>query len=840
MHKVWGYLVWIIALSMALGVEMSQSFIVLTTDKSEERLNVEVDKYHKIVNENDAIQKAQKQEDFMANVVKSEGIYILKVGPFKSGDALALVYLGLQSTFPQAFILEGFTEIKEAKPQIQIVEKEVIVEKEDQTLWIALFGLGIIGILSLFLSSDQLKNLGVKHQKMQDKQFEIEKKQTLLLEKMGEQIQTVALKNVNGEKKLLEESLESIGTEEIRNRIVELKKYDEDLLHTTYEMIDFLKIKSGNIVIKEEAFQLSTMLHKLTNSVASILRERKHSLTYDIKSDVSRYLMGDTVRIYQILHNMLLDVLENEEKSNVVLSIEVKKEEQIVFSIVNKDKFLTPSEMDNLFIPSSWEEMQATKKEFGFSVIKELIVNMKGDFIVTSDKKEGTHYELSLPYVKDLDNQSRKKELKKHLVGKKALVVDTNIKKTKILTYMLESFGVDVLFKSSDNLARFKPHMEGLDFIIIRADDVSQKVFNFFKNINEEFNLDIVVIHNIFESNRLAEMATRIADEELFSPLIIGDVEEVLNNLCLKTNKKKKETFKEELQNFKILDTVKVTRSDFQIFSNKKVLIVENNLVSQQVMSSILSASELTVYKVENGVAALIFLGEHPDIDLILMDIDMPLMDGYEATRMIRKNDALKDIPVVAVTGLGFYNEMEEMALSGMDACITKPFRVGQLYVALQRYLMKESKNDIPLHEQKMLEDKNEMVLDTQKGISYVRSEIFYKEIVSQILLALKNSDQLVRAMIDKGEMNKLHAFCIDSIGLGGTVGATRLVHLLNEMLIDISNKKESAKRDFVPMGKEEFIQIDDYTQTFMTQYILRYKEEWLTLEKEMERYLIG
>ncbi|MCK5677044.1 MAG: response regulator, partial [Flavobacteriaceae bacterium] len=354
---------------------------------------------------------------------------------------------------------------------------------------------------------------------------------------------------------------------------------------------------------------------------------------------MSRYLMGDTVRIYQILHNMLLDVLENEEKSNVVLSIEIRKETHVVFSIVNKSKFLSSDEIDRLFIPSSWEEMQITKKEFGFSVIKELIANMKGDFLVTSDKKSGTLYELSLPYVKDLDNKSRKKELKKHLVGKKALVVDTDIKKTEILTYILESFGIEVVFKSSDNLAKFKPHMEGLDFIIIKSEDVTQKVFNFFKNINEEFNLDIVVIHNIFESDHLTEMATRIANEELFSPLILGDVEEVLNNLCLRTNKKKKETFKEELQNFKILDTIKVTRSDFQIFKDKNVLIVENNLVSQQVMSSILSASDLNVYKVENGVAALIFLGERTDIDLILMDIDMPLMDGYEATRMIRKND---------------------------------------------------------------------------------------------------------------------------------------------------------------------------------------------------------
>ncbi len=338
MNKVWYYLIGIIVFSLTLWAGMSQNFIVLSVDKSEQKLVEDTKKYHALIEAKNLRNKVQGNEGLSTNVVESDGIYILKVGPFKSGDALALVYLGVRNIFPQAFILEDFVEAKVAKPQVKFIEKKVVIEKEDQTLWIALFGLGIIGIFALFLSSDQLKNLGLKHQKIQNKQAEIEKKQTLLLEKMGEKIQTVALKNVNGEKKLLEESLESIGTEEIRNRIVELKKYDEDLLRTTYEMIDFLKIKSGNIVIKEEAFQLSTMLHKLTNAVASILREKKHTLTYDIKSDVSRYLMGDTVRIYQILHNMLFDVLENEEKSNVVLGIEIRKETYVVFSIVNQIK----------------------------------------------------------------------------------------------------------------------------------------------------------------------------------------------------------------------------------------------------------------------------------------------------------------------------------------------------------------------------------------------------------------------------------------------------------------------------------------------------------------------
>ena len=834
MNKSLQYMLWMILSTVFIW---SESFIVLATDMSEENISKEQMVYNVSLDNNEVLKNLEKELLFETKIEKINNHYVLKVGPFKSGDALALVYLNMKNLFPKAFIVEEHKSVSKANSKIKIVEKTVEVEKEDQTLWIALFGLALIGIFALFLSSDQIRNLNKQHRKMQDRQEEIEKKQSLLLEKMGEKIQTVALKNVQGEKQLLAESFNNINIEEIKDRIHTLKRYDEELLRTTYEMIDFLKIKSGNIVIKEEPFQLSFMLHKLTNAIADTLREKHHTLIYNVHNDVSRYLMGDSERIYQILHNIIVDVLESSQESDVMLSIEIKKETDVVFSIMDKNKFLTDDEIETLFLPISWEELQESKKEFSFSVIKELIANMKGEFVVTSDKKKGTLYTLSLPYVKDLDNKSRKAELQKLLLNKKAMVVDTEIEKTKILINILDAFGMTVIFKTSESLAQFKPHIEGYDFIIIKAEDISQKVFDFFKNIDPSYSAKIIVIHNIFDLDKKSEMATHIANEELFAPLIPGDVEEILTNLCIKKETKKKETFKDELQNFNIVDIAKVTRDDFKIFKDKTVLIAENNAVSQQVMSSILSASNLTVYKVENGVEVLVFLRENPKVDLILMDIDMPLMDGYEATRLIRKSEQLKDIPVVAVTGLGFYHEQEDMVLSGMNACILKPYKVGQLYVALEKYLL----DDIE-HEAIIDNHKKDLVLDVDKGISYVRSEIFYKEIVSQVLLALKNSDVMVEEMIKEGDIYKLKAFCVDSVGLARTLGATHFVSLLTEMLIEMHHKTFYAnanKEDgYVLKEPETAIKVYDSIHTYMESYILRYKEEWKKLEYEMKTYL--
>jgi len=814
MIRVLHYIVWVIVLSIATFAQAPQNYIVLASSDSKNSVDLEKIKYEETIQSNPTLRQIEKQEKFEAKILQLDDQYMLKTGPFLSGDALALVYLEIQPIFPKAFIWEDQKSPKSVTPEIKY--KEVVVEKEDETLWTALFGLAIIGILALFLSSDQLKNLNKQHAKIQERQLEIEKKQSLILEKMGEKIQTAALKNVNNEKKILETSLEEIDKKEIKTQIGEMKKHDEHLLRTTYEMIDFLKIKSGNIVIKQEAFQLSNMLHKLTNAVADALKSHKHTLKYNIKNDVTRYLIGDTDRIFQVLHNLLADILSHKVQYEIILTIEIKNDENLVFTLENKNQYLSAEEIDKLFIPTSWEEVQNANKEFGFYVLNELISNMEGTFVIESTKRKGTVYEFALPYIQDVDSKSHKSDLQQILVSKKAMVVDKTEKDAEILIDILQSFSIEVEFRTSEHLATHKPNLSEIDFLIIKAEDISKKVFNFFKNIDKEHAVDIIVIHSIYEVDNSVEITSHISDAELFSPLIAGDVEEALKLLCIKKDKKRKDAIREELNHFRILDVAQVSREDFQKFTAKKILIVEDNLVSQQVMGTILAASNLEVHKVENGIQALHFLEEHDDIDLIFMDLDMPVMDGFEATKKIRQHYKHKDVPIVAVTGLGFNYEMEQMILAGINACIIKPFKVGQLYVALERYLEQDGLNKVTVEVNTPAYKETKSILNVSKGIAYVRSESFYREIVAQVGLALKNSENLVKEMIQKDQIDELRAFCVDAVGLSGTIGAESFVKLLNEMLYEMT-------------------ETDD---PFMSIYIKLYKDEWLKLDEELKRYL--
>ncbi|HIP29086.1 MAG TPA: response regulator [Sulfurovum sp.] len=783
----------------------AQSYIVLLSSDNQTNALQAAEKYKVILNKNETLKNIVMSLD----ISQSNKVNIVKVGPFSDVDVLTLSYLELRQSFPQSFI------INDPKVIVENVQEVKYVDKEDRNLWMALFGLGSIGIFALFMSSAQLKKLKKRHNKLKNKQKEIEKKQSLLLEKMGEKIQHAALTNVATETKLLSSPLETYNDQELKSQISNLKKYDEDLLRTTYEMIDFLKIKSGNIVVKQEAFQVSNMLHKLTNAIAPDLKDREYTLYYDISNEVTRYLIGDTNRIFQVLHNLLLDLIERRNYGEIVINIYIRDDEELVFLIKNEALFLSTEVIDTLFIPQSWEDAHYKHKEFGFYVLNELVDNMNGALDVESHEGKGTQYTLSLPYIHDLDNKSRKKELIKVLSSKKALVIDNDLYSAKILIDILGTFDIDVLFKSSENLETHRPDLEGIDFIILKSEDVSQKVSHFFKNLNKKESLDIIIIHNVFSENTGREEVSYIADAELYSPLIVGDVEEVLKQLYIRKARRKKDIRKEGLKDFKILDTVKVEIEDFAKFKDKTILMVEDNFVSQQVMSSILSASQLTILKAENGREALDILEEHLTVDLIFLDMNMPIIDGFDVTREIRKNNKYKKVPIVAVTGLGFNYEVEKMLLAGVDACIIKPYRFGQLYVALEKFLDPSSFSDSFIAKRIEIENQNTMVLDISKGLSYVRSESFYNEIVAQILLALRNSDTIVRGMIVKDEIDELRAFCVDALGLSATIGATGYVVLLKEMLMEM---------------KEEDV--------YLSQYIPKYKDKWLELEKEMKRFL--
>ena len=827
MNRIFNYLLWMIFFSVISAASLSpnSNSIAVTVSESNSTMTKALNKYNLLIAQDQTLSKLERKEDFHANILKQDNMYILKVGPFINSDTLTLVYLKIRDVFPQAFILENTVPQKVFVPKTKYVEKKVYIEKEDPTLWTALFGLGIIGIFALFLSSDQIKHIKMRHAKMQEKQKETEKRQNFILAKMGEKIHDAVIENLKSEEKILETSLKSKELVKIKDEIENIKKYDDDLLNTTYEMIDFLKIKSGNIPIHHEPFQLSMLLHKLTNAISGLLQKNNNTFYYDVKTNVTRYLVGDSLRIFQILHNVLSSSLEDEESisGKIVLTIKIdEKEKELLFNILNENQFLDRNEIDSLFVPSSWEDLQKTNKDLGFFVTNELVSQMDGKFVIESSQKKGTTYALRLPYIKDPQERSSKERLREILKGKNVHIIDDDTLNMETLKYILESFDVKVERELTSHFRQHKPKNADWDIVVLNSKDITPMHLEFFQQMRQTKGLKVILLHEIFESEDLADIALQITDAEIYSPVIPGDVEEVLFQIFLVP--KEPDTVMEEtgavpyehnLKTIKITEAPEVSREEFHKFAGRNILIAEDNFVNQKVMSSILSASNMHVYKAENGIRALEILKEH-EIDLILMDMSMPVMDGFAATRKIKEDPRLKDIPIIAVTGLGFNHEIERMGQAGVDACIVKPFKIGQLYTAMDRYLIEE---EIIAEKQESRADRyipDEEILDVRQGIVNAHNEIFYREILEEVKALLENSNEHFLSMISKRKFTELQVFSRDTLSLVETVGAVRLTKIFKEILVFLANKKGVSLEEYIPI----------------------YKKEWSRLKREMEHYL--
>lgn len=858
MNRLFYFLLLMIICSKISIAKSQQDYIVLTTSKSNSIIGRALDRYNKLFDKDKVLIDLKTKKNFQAKTMKKNGLYQLRIGPFSDSDALTLVYLKTKASFRAAFIEENTkhkevtslkpkspkikspkkdassieippkdtSHKKNTSPKIKYIDRKIFVEKEDPILWTALFGLAMIGIFALFLSSDQIKNLKSRHIKIQKRQNETEKRQNLLLAKMGEKIHNAVLKNIESESKILKESSEESVM--LKSEISNIKKYDDDLLKTTYEMIDFLKIKSGSIVIHREPFQLSNMLHKLTNSIYDPLKNNNSLLYYNIKTNIPRYLLGDSLRIFQVLHNILLSSIEDKDRKNnkIILSLGLDKQSELIFKITNNSQFFSQEEIDLLFLPSSWEDLQKTNKELGFFVTKELVSQMDGTFLIESNIKSGTTYELRLPYIKDKKEKSYKKQLKEILAEKKVLIIDNDLLNIRTIQYILESYGIKAKEESTADFEQHKPQKTDWDIIILNLKSITPVHVEFIKDLRQKNDLKVILMHKVLESGDLDDIALQIIDAKIYSPIIPGDIEEVLFQIFIaKQNKKtskneiRSTSQKQQTKTIKILENLPSRRrEDFRKFAGHNILIVEDNFVNQKVMSSILSSSDINIYKSENGLMALEVL-EKNDIDLILMDMSMPVMDGFMTTRKIKKEPRLKHIPVIAVTGLGFNHEIERMDEAGVDACIVKPFKIGQLYEAMNRYLAQNTKDEIKTKAQHVSSDyytPNKNILNVEQGIINAQDEIFYKEMLTDVKELLEKSDNYFISMISEDKLKELRTYCHDTLSLVDTIGAVQLTKIFKEISIFLRTNSGVSLGEYIPL----------------------YRKEWRKLKKEMEMYL--
>lgn len=680
------------------------------------------------------------------------------------------------------------------------VQASDTAEVETFWIWVALFVLALIGIGILYISSHQAHKVQQLHQKMFDKQLEMEKNQNLLLTNMSENIHNVAKQALARGDESLDQKLKPF-----KNKEEILSNVDNRLLDVTNDLIDFLRLKSKKITIVNEEFNINNVLNEVSGSVCSKFSGSTSELIFDIDKNIPRRIVGDSLHLGQILSSILEYLMDQTDMDEVKLEISMfdisEGQIELQFQFSDTGRGLSPEALEKLLAPY-YDESSGTYVGLGLFVANELVDMMGGELSLRSTEGRGNAFTLSLPFkAVDKSNRRMYRLPDRILMEKKVFIVDNNYNAALAIKKMFAYFRHEVKVLSYEEFMRNIPNLRSYDIVVLNESLFNIRLVEYFKKIKMGKELKIIALNSLLQSDKKS-FVNDIIDIHLFKPLNQERIFEMIVDLYdIKTSPYMKEERVDNIQSVKthktnILETKDVTQESFKDFAGKNILIVEDNFINQKVLINLLHLSDMSITIANNGQEAVDLVKESKvAFDLVLMDINMPVMDGYTATQMIRLNSKFDALPIVAFTALVLDSEIQKMFNSGINAFLSKPLNIGKLYTALSMYLTEIAVAKPIMQELKRVKHKEKITIydgiNIKEGIKYANnSEALYLEVLKEFSTAYGESGEVLAKLIREHRYEQVKMLCVDMRGLSGAIGAKDMHNLVNEILQQLLYKR--------------------------------------------------
>ncbi|MEY4588406.1 MAG: hypothetical protein RL497_482 [Pseudomonadota bacterium] len=497
----------------------------------------------------------------------------------------------------------------------------------------------------------------------------------------------------------------------------------EDLLIIINDILDFSKIEAGKLELDMRSFNINQLLEELMDRYASIAHSKNVELLCDSPLPPLA-IESDALRLGQVLTNLLSNAIKFTHEGEVVLRVNpINETEQRItlnFAVQDTGIGMSDEQMQKLFSAFSQADSSTTRQYGGTGLglaISQRIVNLMGSAItVTSKPGRGAKFEFALEFKKTAvyhypDHSAQLRTL--HL-----LVVDDNKTNLQILAAWLTDWQVYAHY--CESVAEARSYMESLhskqkiDAVItdwLMPKESGQALVEFIQYHPHYAKIPIF----IFSSAGLPVLLPQA--DSIFSlpkPVKQGDLFQMLLKLIGRNHS----TYANHPQEKFFAAPSHVLASATKKFSGH-VLLVEDNLVNQEVAIAMLRQLGISPRLAMHGEeAAHIFKEQH--FDLILMDCQMPIMDGFEVTQLIREYEqstGKKTTPIVALTANAIVGDKEHCLASGMDDYLSKPFDMDQLAIMLARWLPEKIAHDLAIVPARQLPSLDIKTLDTIRDI---------------------------------------------------------------------------------------------------------------------------
>jgi CheY-like chemotaxis protein len=731
-------------------------------------------------------------------------MYAVQIGPFVPDKRFAMMYLSVRSVFPDAVVIERIkpSNHKPASGSVSSVSEHKVMAKpvlwqytdtnstaENPTIWIALFGLAIIGILYMFLSSDQLRRIKKEHAYIAKRQKNLEVKQHTVLAQMGQNIHALAQETATRTQTLVEKTEGNL----LRDDVQKMIDGENELLGITSDLIKFLQIKSKKVAIQNAPFDFNNVLHEVAGTLYSTCRESDKELVFDIDNLVPKTMHADSLHMVQVLTNLIEYVMCHTQSHEVRLHANIQPGSdgiQILQVQIDSDIGAIDEEM---FFDAYYDEDSKKYIGLGLFVARELVQLMGGKLQLDGEKMSHTRMVLTFPVGERSKDRRQYRLPDKAIMDEKVLIVDRNPDVGSALKHFLEYFKMDATVISPESFKTNVPDLSRYDIVAIDNTLLDMHVLELLQRNRAKLPLQVISLENLYASQTVS--VEGVADVRMKKPLTQQHVFDVLVQLrsreSVETQQEegKREDYLDgglEIYRGNFDDNRSIALENFSRFSGAHVMVVEDNIVNQKVLNEMLSKAGVDLTFANNGQEAIDQLDKISEtIDMILMDISMPIMDGFVATRRIREDERFRSIPIVTLTALVSEHEVDKMFDAGANGYLSKPLKIGRLFSAMERFLPTTdalhtfTNPSSSSHIASSVDGFDfRLAIDSMQG-----NDLLYREVLSEFKEFYGNSDILFETLIRELHYDQLKTLCGDLRGLSGSIGAKGLFNVVTRTL---------------------------------------------------------
>jgi PAS domain S-box-containing protein len=479
-----------------------------------------------------------------------------------------------------------------------------------------------------------------------------------------------------------------------RDYLKNVKKSAYGLLEIINDILDFSRIEAGKLLIDNTLFKLDELVEETMDILTLKAFEKKLEMLYRVDHDIPSQLLGDPVRIRQIIVNLLGNAIKFTKEGEIYVSIrkqgdyffhEEKKYLNFIIEVKDTGIGIPRDKLQKIFESFTQADNSTTRKYggtgLGLAISKSLAELMHGTLTVESEAGKGSSFSLCMPL--EVANDQPEIQIQPKPLLKKVLVVDDNITNLQLMEETMGYFqiycetttnGPEALLKIESARLSGQPfdliitdhHMPGMDGISL-VKEIKESI----PGVSQPF----ILMLSSLEKNLYQHEADKTGINKFISkPVKLHELNSTLLSL-----------FEKNMQN----DSLHPSFGSIEkITQAASIMVVDDDPINMMLISEVLKRMGFEVIQMQNGKEVIKAL-PHYDPVLIFMDVNMPEMDGYTTTRIIRKMQTSQSrIPIIALTADAMKGDKERCLDSGMNNYVSKPFKLEEIEVVLREYVL--------------------------------------------------------------------------------------------------------------------------------------------------------